>query len=48
MEKKALEFKIDGGKLVISLDTNKDGEPVCTFAVDLAEVPDEVLAVIKK
>jgi hypothetical protein len=47
-EQKALSFKIEGGKFILSVDTNKDGQPLLTLALDLTEVPDEVLALFKK
>lgn len=47
-ENKAIDFVIDGGKLIIKADPNKDGQPVVTVIVDLAEVPDEIISAIKK
>jgi hypothetical protein len=47
-EKKALDFKIDGGKFILSFDPNKDGQPVLSLSVDLVEVPDEVISLISK
>jgi hypothetical protein len=47
-ENKAVSFKLEGGKFVIAVDLNKDGQPMIQIAVDLAEVPDEVLAIFKK
>lgn len=53
-EKKAVEasYKFEGSKLKAEalFDTNKDGEPVAkmTLEIDLAEIPDEVFAKIKK
>jgi hypothetical protein len=46
MEKKAVEFKFEGAKLVIVVDPNKDGGAVLKVEVDLAEIPDEVFSVI--
>ena len=48
VEKKMLDFKIEDGKLHLSVDPNKDGQPVVTLVVDMAEVPDEVLSAFKK
>lgn len=47
-EVKALSFETKDGKFIISLDPNKDGQPVAQFSVDIAEVPDEVLSVVLK
>jgi hypothetical protein len=46
MENKAIEFKFEGAKLLISVDPNKDGGPVLSLTVDLAEIPDEVFSLI--
>jgi len=43
-----VEFRIDGGMLIIEVDPNKDGQNVLVVNVDLAEIPDEVLSVLKK
>lgn len=47
-ENKSVAFKIEGGKLLISVDLNKDGQTLVDIAVDLAEIPDEILQVFKK
>ena len=47
-DKKVFDIKIEDGKLIISIDTNKDGEPVAFFSVALSEIPDEVIDAIKK
>lgn len=44
----AIEFKVEGGFLIVNVDPNKDGQNVIELKVDLAEVPDEVLSAIKK
>lgn len=41
-----VSFKFEGSKLIVSIDSNKDGEPVLSLTLDLAEIPDEVLALI--
>ncbi len=43
-----VEFKIEGGNLIINVDPNKDGENVVELKVNLAEVPDEVLSALQK
>ena len=43
-----LEFKVDEGKFIISVDPNKDGQPVVFLSVDLTEVPDEIASLFKK
>lgn len=47
-EKKSVVLKIDGGKLIIVVDPNKDGDALLVVSVDLAEVPDEVIEVFKR
>lgn len=43
-----VEFKIENGMLIIEVDPNKDGQNVLVLHIDLAEIPDEVLSVLKK
>ena len=45
---KAVDFKFEGSKLLISVDPNKDGEAVLKLELDLSEVADEVLDALKK
>jgi hypothetical protein len=47
-EKKMLEFKFENGKVLLTVDPNKDGQPVFKAEIDAAEVPDEILSAIKK
>lgn len=47
-EKKALEIKLEGEYLMISVDPNKDGEKLMEIKMHLKEVPDEVLSIFKK
>jgi hypothetical protein len=47
-EKKALEIKLEGEFLMISLDPNKDGEKLMEIKMHLKEIPDEVLSLFKK
>lgn len=47
VEKKALELKIEGEYLLLSVDPNKDGEQLVELKLHLKEVPDEVLSAIK-
>ena len=42
-ENQAVSFKIDDGKLNLTVDPNKDGQPLVTLSIDLKEVPDEVV-----
>ena len=44
---KLIDWDVDGGKLTITIDPNKDGEPVAGFFLDLSEVPDEILSAFK-
>lgn len=41
-------MKIDGGALVITVDPNKDGQALLSVSIDLLEVPDEIVAALKK
>ena len=41
-----VSFKFEGSKLVISIDSNKDGEPVLSLTLNLAEIPEEILALV--
>ena len=47
-ENKAVTFKIEGGKFIINVDPNKDGEAVIEIKIDMIEVPDEVVSLFKK
>ena len=47
-ENKILSMELKDGKLVISVDSNKDGEPVLSVSVDILEVPDELMKLLKK
>jgi len=47
-EKKMLDFKYKDGKMIISIDPNRDGEPVVFLSVDIKEVPDEIVSAFKK
>jgi hypothetical protein len=38
---KKVQLKIEDGKLIITVDTNKDGEAVLKLECDLQEVVDE-------
>jgi hypothetical protein len=48
MENKAVSFVFEGSKLNIKVDPNKDGGPVVSLTIDLAEIPDEVLSLLSK
>lgn len=45
-EKKAVEVKFEGSKLIVVADPNKDGQAVVRVEIELAEIPDEVLSAI--
>jgi hypothetical protein len=47
-EKKMIDFKFEDGKFVLSVDPNKDGEPVLFLALDVKEVPDEIVSALTK
>jgi len=42
MSEKVIDYKIEDGKLKVTADPNKDGEPVITIELDLSEVIDEI------
>jgi len=46
-EKKVLDFKIEDDKMLLTVDPNKDGQPVLSLAINLKEVPDEIISAIK-
>jgi len=46
MPNKAVDFRFEGSKLIVVVDPNKDGEPVLSVELELAEIPDEVLSAI--
>jgi hypothetical protein len=48
MEAKKVEFKVEGTKFVILVDTNQDGQPLLTISLDMTEVPDEIMALFVK
>ena len=41
-------FKVQDGQLVVSVDTDADGKPVVTVALDLAQVLAEIASAFKK
>lgn len=47
-EKKVVSFEVEDGKLKLVVDPNRDGQPVVSLVVDIAEVPDEVAALFLK
>lgn len=47
MENKSVDYKFNGTQLVITVDPNKDGQPVLTLTLEMAEIPDEVLSAIQ-
>lgn len=48
MEVKTISYKIEGTMLVISVDPNKDGNPVLEVRVPLVEVLNEIGSLIAK
>ena len=43
-----IDFNFEDGKLILSVDPNKDGQPVVFLSVDVAEVPDEIVSALSK
>lgn len=43
-----VNYKFEGTNLLVSVDSNKDGQPVLSLTIDLAEIADEVFAALKK
>ena len=41
-----VSFEFEGSKLKIGADINEDGQPSVAIVIDLAEIPEEVLAAI--
>lgn len=48
MEKKVITITFEGTKAVGTLDTNKDGEPVAGFFINIPEVVTEISAILAK
>ena len=48
MSNKAVDFKFEGSTLVVTVDKNKDGQPVLTLNIDMAEIPDEIWSAMNK
>lgn len=47
-ENKKLDFKFEGGKLLLSVDMNADGDKLLNMEIDLSEAADEILEFFKK
>ena len=47
-DKKAVEWKIEGSKLVIEADTDKDGEVSLYIALDISESLQEAIAAVSR
>ena len=47
MEGKVVAFKMEGSKLVLQIDSNKDGQPLMTLTLELSEVADELFSLLK-
>lgn len=45
---KKFDLKFEGSKLMILVDPNADGEALLKVELDLAEAPDEVMALFAK
>lgn len=43
-----VSFKFEGSKLVISVDSDKDGEPVIKIEVSLGEAAEEIFKTLNK
>lgn len=43
-----VSFTIEEGSMVITVDPNKDGQALLSLKIDLLEVPDEIVSLIKK
>jgi hypothetical protein len=48
MENKVLKFEIVDGKVIISVDPNKDGKILLSISLDMADVPAEVISIFAK
>lgn len=48
MENKVVDFQIVDGKLIVSVDPNKNGKAVIKVELDLAEVPAEILGLFQQ
>jgi hypothetical protein len=46
--KKLVTFKLDGLKIIISIDGDQDGQPSVVGQIDLSEVIAEALGMVKK
>jgi hypothetical protein len=47
VEVKPVSYKLEGTKLVVSVDANKDGQPVLVLQLDMLEAFDEVGGLFK-
>ena len=47
MENKVVDFKIQDGKLLISVDPNKNGVALVKIEMELSEIPVEAIDAIK-
>lgn len=47
-QSKDVDFKIENGKLIISVDTNNNGIPVVKLEVDIMEIPSEIMDALNK
>jgi hypothetical protein len=43
---KSVKFEFEGSKLVVVVDPNQDGQALLKLEIELAEIPDEVLAAL--
>jgi hypothetical protein len=47
MENKKVSFEFVDGVLIVKVDLNGDGQPVIELKVSLAEIPDEIIDILK-
>jgi hypothetical protein len=47
MENKKVSFEFVEGVLIVKVDLNGDGQPVIELKVSLAEIPDEIIDILK-
>ena len=47
MENKKVSFEFVEGVLIVKVDLNGDGQPIVELKIALAEIPDEVLDLVK-
>jgi hypothetical protein len=43
-----VDYKFENTKLIVTVDGDQDGVALVTLAIDLAEIPSEILSLIAK